>query len=124
MRYYLGRNYEVNKNDCLSLVCEYYNKEFGVSINKPEYKTPEDIYKYTINDIQEDGLKPIPLEKIKSGDILIYTLKNKKNLYHLGIFFKPNKMLHIEKDGISKYEDISDFYWKRLSVILTRGNNV
>ena len=123
IRDYLGRRYEINKNDCLSLVCEFYDKELGIKIKKPKYNTAEDIYKYHVNDVLVNNLCKVPLDKLYSKDILVFSTKNKRNLLHLGIFFQPNKVLHIEKDGISKYEDISDFYWDRL-VIALRGKDV
>ena len=123
MREYLGRKYEIGKNDCLSLVCEYYKKELNTIIKVPEYSSANDIHKFTISDVFLDGFKKVPLDKIQSRDILVFTLRDKKTLLHLGVFFAPNKFLHIEKDNYSKYEDISDFFWDRLAVIL-RGKNV
>ena len=123
MRQYLGKPYKIYENDCISLVCNFYKTELGIELTIPTYTSIKDIYKFTVDDVVNNKLKQVSIDNRKNNDILIFACKNKKNLYHLGIFFQPNKMLHVERDGISKYESISDFYWNRLALVL-RGKDV
>ena len=121
INYYIGRESKLKEWDCITLIKKYYWREGKHCIKLPEYSNFNDIYTYTIDDldkITKQQFNKISLDNAKSKDIVVFKCKNSDKLFHFGIFFMPHYILHIEKDGISTREPISDRYRERIYTLL------
>ena len=113
---FLSKPYDLGSWDCYSIVIRYY-ESLGVRINTLPYLHSKDIYSYTLKDLDRIfgfKFKRVSLDKLEKDDILVFTLFNRDNLCHFGIFIPTNKMLHIEEGRHSTIEELSDAQRKRL----------
>ena len=127
IQYYIGRDSKLGEWDCIALVEKFYEKEIGVKIKLPTYSSFDDIYKYTseyLEDYVKDKFIKISLDNARSKDIIVFTSKGNNKLFHFGIFFMPHYILHIEKNGKSIYEPLSDRYRDRVHCLLRIKNEL
>lgn len=104
---YIGYPFEYNKHDCLSLVEEFYEKEFNIKLPKidRDSKTLKETPNLMINNITYYGFNEINKEeKLKYGDILITNGKNGPS--HLLIYVNNNQILH---HPINSYSTICQY---------------
>lgn len=112
---YLNRNFEINKNDCFSLIRDFYKNEFKIYINNYErndkwYLENPDIIK---NNYMNEGF--VTVEDYKEGDILVF-----KNA-HFGIYLEGDLLLHHARNKKSTIEQLTDA-WKKMISNIYRHN--
>lgn len=108
---YLNIPFEMGKNDCLSLVVNFYDKEYGIKIGN--YSRDSKWFDKNPNIIKENYEKEgfiefTDLEKIKDGDILLCRDR------HFGIYLNNDLFLHHRKDCLSNIEQFNE-KWKKLA---------
>lgn len=121
---YLNKDFEIGKNDCFTLVQEYYKQELGIIINN--YKREENWYleKPTIiyDNFSKEGFVIVFPEDCKLHDILLFG-KNRNELYHMGIFQENNLFLHHSRDSKSCIEDLNHL-WKNKLILTLRHKSL
>jgi proteasome lid subunit RPN8/RPN11 len=108
---YLGREFEIGKNDCFSLVREFYKNEKNISIfDYPRkdnwYKDSPEIIK---SNYKKEGFIIIDLNDIINGDIVEFFN------FHFAIYLDGDFLLHHERNRHSNIEYFSDIWKKRIT---------
>lgn len=120
---YIGRDFEIGKNDCFSIVRDFYNTELDIKIN--DYSRGQDWLK-EMTDIfdrkfEEEGFIEVSdwREKgYKLHDILMFNLHGEKYTDHLGIFMMKGLFLHHPRYKYSNIEPLSDSYVRRIKRVI------
>lgn len=111
---YLGLPFEINKNDCLSIVKNFYKNEFGIILG--EYFRNDNWYKDNPNIIKESYKKEdfiqVEKEDLRLGDLLVFSFA------HLGIYLEKDLVLHHNRGKLSNIEKLEDPLLNRLSLCL------
>lgn len=119
---YAGVDFEIGKNDCYSLVKDYWKAELNFEIvdngmaddRKDDWlqKNPrifEDIF-----ELNKDRLVRIKINKIEdlqSGDIILFNyFKPKWTVHHLGIYLGNDTFIHHPRRKFSVIEVLDDLY--------------
>lgn len=117
---YLGLSFEINKNDCLSIVKNFYKNEFGIILG--EYFRTDNWYKDNPNIIKEsyekENLIEVNKKELRFGDILVFSFA------HLGIYLEKDLLLHHTRDKYSNIEKLEDPLLNRLSLCLRHKNRL
>jgi proteasome lid subunit RPN8/RPN11 len=118
---YLNKEFVFGKQDCYSLIQEYYRKELNIQLpdidrNIYWYQTN----KYKIKDEYTNFFSTIFVEKqdLKQNDILIFKYDKDIEPHHLGIYIGNNSFLHHPRNKYSTIELYSNIYIKRTEKIL------
>ncbi len=116
---YIGRNFELGKNDCLTLVQDYYKNELNINIsnfdrNSAFSELDSDII---IKSYKNEGFKIIELDEINKYDLIGFRFKN-KNIHHLAVYLGQNLFLHHQGNKYSNVEIFTKEYKKRAELIL------
>ena len=122
---YIGQPFEYNKNDCLSLVERFYEKEFKIQFIKRnrDENTIKDDPKIFIRNIDNYGFQELTdKEELKYGDIII--TNSAFGPTHLMIFIGNNEILHHRIHGYSTTEIYSNLYKKNTVKRIRHKNNV
>lgn len=113
---YLGLKHQYGTTDCITLVRNFYEQEFFIKINIPEYVHNRRWMKqFTIQDIDywaKQCAKKVSLTEAKNYDLIIF--KSGSYIIHFGIFIMPNRILHIEEAKTSCVECLSDYWITRI----------
>ena len=126
---YLGRKFEWGKNDCLSLVIDYYYKELNIKIGKFFQERRKDFFakerqsfsrKEYLQIIDNEGF--IALDKsspIEINDIL-FMKEFETSLFpsHLAIYIDNNIILHQLRDSDSVLEKVTEDIMKRVECVI------
>lgn len=122
---YIGRPFEYNVNDCLSLVEEFYSKEFNIIFptnNRNESWNTENPFRILEN-IENYGFVEIKnKESLKFGDIILINDKENKHPIHLMIYVDNNQILHQRPAAYSTIEQYNDLYKKQTYNIIRHKN--
>ncbi len=121
---YVGRFFEYNKNDCFSLVEEFYHNEFNIELIKKDrdYQTLKDNPNFIIDNISNYGFQEIDKkDKMKYGDVLI--TKGINGPSHLMIYINNNQVLHHPFNNYSTICQYSD-YCKNNTIKVIRHKNL
>lgn len=114
---YLGRDFEINKNDCFSLIREYYKDEKDISIFN--YPRKDNWYKENPNIINDnykkEGFIKIELNNIIESDIV------ELNNFHFGIYLEGDLLLSHERGKFSNIERLTNLLKKRITNIYRYG---
>jgi proteasome lid subunit RPN8/RPN11 len=105
---YLGKNFEINKQDCFSLVRAFYKTERNIEIT--DYHR-EDNWFHAFPDIagqvyEREGFIKIDFKDIIEGDILEF------NHGHFGIYLEGDLLMHHERRRFSSIEALT-YTWKK-----------
>ena len=96
----LGREYEFNKQDCWTLVRDYYKQNFNIVLPMLEFE--DYFYKKGINYF-EDLIEPWGGVEVKSpqkGDIIYFQIQsNIPN--HCGVYLGQDKFIHARRKHLS-----------------------
>lgn len=120
---YLNRDFKIGKNDCFTLVKDYYNHELNIKINNYDrnqnwhVNIPNLISKNFIN----EGFVEISKENKKLHDVLLFG-KDLENLYHMGVYLKDNVFVHHPRDAKSVIEDLG--HWNSKLILVVRHKNL
>ncbi len=113
---YIGRVFFWGKNDCFSLVRNFYRKEFSIEI--PDFLTdrlgnesssPLGVYGKLIEDhFKEYGWEKIDkFEEIKKYDGLCFDFGREGLTSHVGVYLGNNLILHHPRGGYSCVENVN-----------------
>lgn len=108
---YLNIPFEMGKNDCLSLVIKFYQKEYEIKIK--DYFRNSSWFTETPEIIKENYKKEGFVEfndfsKLKQGDVIL--CKDR----HFGIYLNNDLFLHHKRDCLSNIEQFNE-KWKKLA---------
>jgi len=108
---YIGKEFEIGKQDCFSLIREFYKNEYNININN--YNRKDGWEKDNPNIIQENYLKEgfteTDLLNIKEGNIIEF------GNYHFGIYINNNLLLHHRRNKLSNVEPLNDEYKRKIT---------
>lgn len=110
---YIGRKFEIGKNDCYSLVKDYFKHE--LNINLGEYHRQEGWIKFTPNIFEDNGDiqnfdKIQNLNECQKNDILLFKFYNHKFPTHCCVLLENKIILNHDRNQYSCIEKISDYY--------------
>lgn len=104
---YLGKEFYIGKQDCFSLIQEFYKNEYNIIIN--DYKRNDDWYTINPNIIIEnykkEGFIETTKENLQEGDIILFRFK------HFGIYLNNNLLLHHRRSTFSTIEMLNKFWF-------------
>lgn len=109
---YLNRKFEIGRQDCFTLLRDFYNNELGIVI--------EDIARQNLwfekdrNTIRDgairEGFKLIEkIEPKELFDVLIFAFNSDRFPVHLGIYLGADEFLHHPRSGGSRIDRIGDY---------------
>lgn len=117
---YLGRPFEIGKQDCFSLVIDFYQNEKNINISN--YPRKDNWYKENPNIIQDnykrEGFIKVKLEELLPEDII------EINNYHFGIYLEGDLLLSHERNKFSNIERLTPLLKKRISNIYRYGQKI
>lgn len=121
---YIGRYFELGKNDCFSLIRDYFNRELHIQINdylrdknwsiRDPFLYDENFRKEKFLEISGGAIENLNL--LKKNDVILMNLYGKTST-HAAIYLGNGTILHHPR-GYSKIEELNDFYKRRSTHIL------
>jgi proteasome lid subunit RPN8/RPN11 len=120
---YIGREFEIGKSDCFTLLREYYKNELNIQINDYPHKDGwyEENPRIIIENYQKEGFRVVELENIQKHDILISAFTSEYPM-HFAINLGGNQILHHERNKFSNIEFLSDSYIRKIKMIVRHKN--
>jgi proteasome lid subunit RPN8/RPN11 len=125
---YINKNFAIGKSDCVSIIEDYYNEEFGIKIFHYQRSEGWDLnYKRFIEDKlksdnltsfdgilnKENFIKINSINEAKKHDLVVFKyLDNYPS--HFGIYLGQNYILHQPRDRKSIIEKLSDSEKRRI----------
>ena len=117
---YVGRELVLGKQDCGSLVRDFYRKEFNIEINDYErdetwLENPKD----TLDRCYEDeGFEKV--QDLRPFDCIFFKMKKLGPSSHVGIYLGNDMLLH-QTGGVNGYSRIEDYNrWKKFKNYVIR----
>lgn len=126
---YIGKEFKIGTNDCLTIVQNYFKQELGININ--DYFRNENWQKdspeiYDKNYEREGFVKVIDgepkFEDLKKFDVLMFDILNKKNTDHIGLYLGKQLFLHHPRKRLSLIEPLDDVYVKKINRVVRHKN--
>jgi proteasome lid subunit RPN8/RPN11 len=120
---YIGRDFCWLINDCYSLICDYYLREFGITLGKYDREIDEHGNLTNGNDFlkhyaKEDFTRVDAEAHLQRGDVLVFAIGS-SNPNHIGVMDQDGLFLHQLKDQLSKLE-VWGNSWKDCTVAVLR----
>lgn len=115
---YVGRKFEFNKNDCLTLVKDYYLNELNIKIGN--YFLDDNWY-YREQDLITKNIETenfIEQKEPKLHDIVCLRYRRGQNPSHLAIYLGDDTILHQPRVRLSTVENYSEELKNRTTHIL------
>lgn len=112
----MGRQWEYGKQDCFSLLRDYYHL-LGIEI--PDFPRPESLERTEsifLKHAKAVGFERVPFEDRKPHDVLIMKLGTKTPM-HAAIYVGRDRILHQRMNGISAVEPLRRYYWQRTAAV-------
>ena len=112
----MGRQWEYGKQDCFSLLRDYYQL-LGIKI--PDFPRPESLERTEsifLKHAKAVGFERVPFEDRKPHDVLIMRLGTKTPM-HAAIYVGRDRILHQRMNGISAVEPLRQYYWQRTAAV-------
>lgn len=123
----LGRQFELSRFDCFTMVSDFYLKNYGISITN--YARPKDWSSDDIDIIGQsyprEGFSKVQdwsIATLQPGDLLAMAIGSSK-ANHLAIYIGQNKIVHHLMYQLSREEILRDFWRKSVCYVL-RHNDV
>ena len=111
---YVGRHFELGKNDCYSLISDFYKNEYNIILknyfrdDKTFNEEPDIINKH----YKEEGFDKINIKDIKIGDAIVFGMT--RTSVHIGIYIGRNMFLHHERDKYSTVTKLNSGWENRI----------
>ena len=112
----LGRQWDYGKNDCYSLLREYYAL---LGIELPDFPRPESLkrtesifFKYA----QATGFEKVAFEDRRQHDVLIMRLGTRTPM-HAAIYVGGDKILHQRMNSLSALEPLSSYHRRSVAAV-------
>ena len=112
----MGRQWEYGKQDCFSLLRDYYHL-LGIDI--PDFPRPESLERTEsifLKHAKAVGFERVPFEDSRPHDVLIMKLGTKAPM-HAAIYVGRDRILHQRMNGISAVEPLRRYYWQRTAAV-------
>lgn len=112
----LGRQWDYGKNDCYSLLREYYGL---LGIDLPDFDRPESLERTRsifLKYAEAIGFKPVLFDERCEHDVLIMRLGT-SNPMHAAIYVGGDKILHQRMNSLSAIEPLSSYYRKSVAAV-------
>ena len=112
----MGRQWEYGKQDCFSLLRDYYQL-LGIEI--PDFPRPESLERTEsifLKHAKAVGFERVLFEDRKPHDVLIMKLGTKTPM-HAAIYVGRDRILHQRMNGISAVEPLRQYYWQRTAAV-------
>lgn len=112
----MGRQWEYGKQDCFSLLRDYYQL-LGIEI--PDFPRPESLERTEsifLKHAKAVGFERVPFEDRRPHDVLIMKLGTKTPM-HAAIYVGRDRILHQRMNGISAVEPLRQYYWQRTAAV-------
>ncbi len=128
---YFGRQFELGKTDCYSIIKEYYKQELNIELPEIhrnynwETENPnlyDSTYpKWSFVKIMDGPIKET--NDIKKNDLIFFKRIDKKHTFHAAIYLGDGNMLHHPIDNYSRIEEYDKLH-KRLTNYIIRHKNL
>ncbi len=120
---YVGREFKIGVNDCLTLVSDYYKNELNIIL--PKIEREDDWYKKNPNLLNESlppNFKKISLEKAEKGNVIVFDMLQNGMPHHFGVYLGNDILLHHPRHKLSTIEVITNERKKRIPYVLKWNN--
>jgi len=112
----VGLQWEYGKQDCYTLVRQYYEL---IGVKLPDFPRPEDLG--TTDSIflryaKSLKFQPVALDDRQKSDLLVMRLGTRTPM-HGAIYVGGDKILHQRVDSISAVEPLRQYYRKRIAAV-------
>ena len=116
---YIGRDFEIGKSDCFTLLREYYKNELNIDFSDYPHKDGwyEENPQIIIQNYQKEGFRAVNLADIQKHDILIFAFTSEYPM-HFGIYQDNDLFLHHERNKYSNIEFLSDSFKRRIKLVV------
>ena len=112
----MGRQWEYGKQDCFSLLRDYYQL-LGIEIaDFPWLESLERPASMFLKHAKPVGFERVPFEDREPHDVLIMKLGTKTPM-HAAIYVGRDRILHQRMNGISAVEPLRRYYWQRTAAV-------
>ncbi len=120
---YLNVKFEIGKNDCFTLVQNYYNKELNIKINNYTRDNNWDILNPSIieDSFPKEGFVTVSVRDIEKNDILLFSVGTSE-ASHIGIYLGDNMFLHHPRNKYPAVEFLGRSWSNRVKFILRHKN--
>lgn len=129
---YLGRNWDWGRDDCYSLVRDWYEKELNIILSPFRRYETEQIdlnWDRFQENFRKEGFEqviegvPNKNESIKKNDIIMMAIGS-NNVNHIAVYINEvnNLILHHLKDRLSEYH-YYDGWWREVTRCVVRHKN-
>jgi proteasome lid subunit RPN8/RPN11 len=121
---YVGRVFSYGVLDCHTLMYDYYLREFGIKLIRPESKNHwwdngQDLY---LENFEAGGFCEVKDGKLQKGDVIFMQLRAKKT-NHVAVYIGDGLMLHHVSGRLSS-RDVYDGYWQEITRRIGRHKDV
>lgn len=101
---YIGREFSIGKNDCFTIIKEYYKKELNININDYYrnslwYEQEPDIYE---KNFSKEGF--LIVDVLQKHDVILFKFGNAIHANHAAIYIGNDLMLNHCRDKFSTIE--------------------
>lgn len=120
---YIGRKFQFNHSDCLSLVEDFYKNEFHIILPKTnrDSNTMEKRPRLMVDNINHYGFSIIDEpDNLQYGDLIL--CKNLKGPTHLMIYIGSDQILHHRYNQYSTIEQYNNFYRNQTHCVIRHKN--
>lgn len=112
----VGLQWEYGKQDCYTLVRQYYEL---IGVKLPDFPRPEDLgttHSIFLRYAKSLEFRPVALDDRQKGDLLVMRLGTRTPM-HGAIYVGGDKILHQRVDSISAVEPLRQYYRKRIAAV-------
>jgi proteasome lid subunit RPN8/RPN11 len=120
-----GRRYSYSHSNCYTLVRDYYQQVFNITLSSYQLTTPtaylennwNEFYKY----FKQESFRPVEIPR--QGDVLLLRIGRVGlgcEANHCGIYINDNKILHHLSNNVSKIEPLTERLFKHITSIVRR----
>lgn len=112
----IGRQWDYGVNDCFTLIRDWFGLQ---GIELPDFVRPDDLEvcnSIFLEQAEAIGFKQVPVERKKSGDVLIMRLDTRTPM-HAAILLPDELILHQRQDSLSAIEPLRRYYVERIAAV-------
>jgi lipoprotein Spr len=86
--------------DCSGFVVQFYSELYGKQVAR------------TTQGLHADA-KPVPLGKLKTGDLVFFELSSAGKITHVGIYLQNGRFVHASTSKGVRIDDMDDVYYRQ-----------
>lgn len=120
---YLKVPFEIGKNDCFSLLRNYYNNELNIQIKDYNRDNRWDIINPSIieDNYKQEGFTRINISEMKKNDVILFAF-NSQEASHIGIYLGNDVFLHHPRNKYPAVEFLNKNWSHRIKLVLRHKN--